>query len=34
LNFGDCFRYALARAYLEPLLFKGGDFGHTDLEAA
>jgi ribonuclease VapC len=34
LNFGDCFSYALARAYREPLLFKGGDFGYTDLEAA
>jgi ribonuclease VapC len=34
LNFGDCFSYALAKAYREPLLFKGGDFGHTDLEAA
>lgn len=34
LNFGDCFSYALARAYGEPLLFKGGDFGHTDLAAA
>lgn len=34
LNFGDCFSYALARAYREPLLFKGEDFGYTDLEAA
>jgi ribonuclease VapC len=34
LNFGDCFSYALARAYREPLLFKGSDFGYTDLEAA
>ena len=34
LNFGDCFTYALARATREPVLFKGGDFGHTDLEAA
>jgi ribonuclease VapC len=33
LNFGDCFSYALARACREPLLFKGGDLGHTDLEA-
>lgn len=31
LNFGDCFSYALAKAFSEPLLFKGGDFGHTDL---
>lgn len=30
LNFGDCFSYALARTTGEPLLFKGGDFGHTD----
>ena len=34
LNFGDCFTYALARAWREPVLFKGGDFGYTDLEAA
>jgi ribonuclease VapC len=34
LNFGDCFTYGLAKAYREPLLFKGGDFGLTDLEAA
>lgn len=34
LNFGDCFSYALAKAFREPLLFKGGDFGHTDLYAA
>ena len=34
LNFGDCFTYALARAWREPVLFKGGDFAHTDLEAA
>ena len=34
LNFGDCFSYALAKEYREPLLFKGGDFGYTDLEAA
>ncbi len=34
LNYGDCFSYALAKAYREPLLFKGGDFGHTDLVAA
>jgi ribonuclease VapC len=33
LNFGDCFSYALAKAYREPLLFKGNDFGYTDLEA-
>ena len=34
LNFGDCFAYALAKAAREPLLFKGDDFGHTDVEAA
>jgi ribonuclease VapC len=34
LNFGDCFSYALAKSCREPLLFKGGDFVHTDLEAA
>jgi uncharacterized protein with PIN domain len=34
LNFGDCFAYALARVTGEPLLFKGNDFGHTDLTAA
>ena len=34
LNFGDCFAYALAKATGEPLLFKGGDFIHTDIEPA
>ena len=34
LNFGDCFAYALARETGEPLLFKGGDFGQTDIAAA
>jgi ribonuclease VapC len=34
LNFGDCFAYALARAVGEPLLFKGGDFLHTDIAPA
>jgi ribonuclease VapC len=33
-NYGDCFSYALARQTGEPLLFKGADFTHTDLEAA
>jgi ribonuclease VapC len=32
LNFGDCFAYALAKAMGEPILFKGNDFRHTDLE--
>lgn len=34
LNYGDCFSYALARHLGQPLLFKGGDFGHTDVAAA
>jgi ribonuclease VapC len=34
LNYGDCFSYALAKQTGEPLLFKGNDFAHTDLEAA
>lgn len=33
LNFGDCAAYALAVAEAEPLLFKGTDFGATDVEA-
>lgn len=31
LNFGDVFAYALAIETGEPLLFKGDDFGHTDV---
>ena len=34
LNFGDCFAYALAKAVGEPLLYKGDDFGHTDITPA
>jgi ribonuclease VapC len=34
LNFGDCFAYALAKATGEPLLYKGDDFGHTDVRSA
>jgi ribonuclease VapC len=34
LNFGDCFAYALARIRNLPLLFKGDDFIHTDIEPA
>ena len=34
LNFGDCFSYALARTRNLPLLFKGDDFIHTDIEPA
>ena len=30
-NFGDCFAYALAKMLDEPLLFKGNDFGLTDI---
>jgi ribonuclease VapC len=33
LNFGDCFAYALAKTTGEPLLFKGDDFGQTDIRA-
>jgi ribonuclease VapC len=33
LNFGDCAAYALASAEVEPLLFKGADFGKTDIDA-
>ena len=32
LNFGDCFSYALAKIVNEPLLCKGNDFVHTDIE--
>lgn len=34
LNFGDCFAYALATSLGEPLLFKGDDFGATDVVPA
>jgi ribonuclease VapC len=34
LNFGDCFAYALAKEYGEPLLFKGDDFTRTDVVSA
>lgn len=34
LNLGDCFSYALARQSDRPLLFKGDDFGHTDVVPA
>jgi len=34
LNFADCFSYALAKRADEPLLFIGGDFSQTDVEAA
>jgi ribonuclease VapC len=34
LNLGDCLSYALAKEKREPLLYKGNDFVHTDIEAA
>lgn len=34
LNFGDCFAYACAKHFRQPLMFKGADFSGTDLEAA
>jgi ribonuclease VapC len=34
LNFGDCMSYALAKSLDEPLLFKGTDFGLTDVQVA
>jgi ribonuclease VapC len=33
LNFGDCMAYAVAAVMRAPLLFKGGDFGLTDVMA-
>lgn len=34
LNMGDCFSYATARHLKARLLFKGADFGLTDIEPA
>jgi ribonuclease VapC len=34
LNMGDCFAYACAKNAGAKLLFKGNDFGFTDIEAA
>ena len=34
MNYGDCFAYALAKVAQTPLLFKGDDFGQTDVIAA
>lgn len=34
LNYGDCFAYALAVQTGEPLLFKGNEFGQTDVAVA
>jgi ribonuclease VapC len=31
LNFGDALAYATAAMLARPLLFKGADFGHTDI---
>ena len=31
LNMGDCFAYAVAAVSRAPFLFKGGDFGRTDI---
>lgn len=34
LNFGDCLSYACAKVHGARLLFKGGDFVHTDIARA
>lgn len=34
LNLGDCFSYALAKSLNAPLLYKGEDFGRTDIASA
>lgn len=34
LNFGDCIAYSVAKFENAPLLFKGNDFIHTDIEPA
>ncbi len=34
LNFGDCMVYAACKVEVMPLLFKGDDFTHTDIERA
>jgi len=34
LNLGDCCSYGLAKALDQPLLFKGNDFGLTDVTPA
>lgn len=33
LNYGDCLTYAVAKVAGQPLLFVGGDFRQTDLDA-
>jgi ribonuclease VapC len=34
LNFADCMSYAVAKRFRAPLLYKGDDFGRTDIESA
>jgi len=34
LSFGDCLSYAVAKHLGAPLLYKGDDFIHTDIESA
>ncbi|AMJ59325.1 type II toxin-antitoxin system VapC family toxin [Bosea sp. PAMC 26642] len=34
LNLGDCFSYATAKHFKAALLFKGDDFGRTDIDSA
>jgi ribonuclease VapC len=34
LNLGDCFTYALAKEMKEAILYKGQDFGRTDVRSA
>ena len=34
LNFGDCFTWALAKVFREPVLYKGSDFLQADIESA
>ena len=34
LNFGDCLSYGCAKVHSVPMLFKGSDFAHTDIERA
>lgn len=34
LNFGDCLSYAVAKHLGAPLLYKGDEFIHTDIESA
>jgi ribonuclease VapC len=34
LNMGDCFSYALAKSFGQPLLYKGNDFSQTDVLSA